>query len=89
MNKTPSPTVAAATAVIRIHLADGSVESFAPPDEATADQIWQSLEPNHLFAQQRIVIGGAHSKTVFVCSEILRIDFLQPNCGCWEFPLVP
>jgi hypothetical protein len=72
--------------VVHIHLADCSIESFAPPDEANAKEIWRNLEPRRLFAQQRVVIGSIHSKSVFVCSEILRIDFIQQNCGCWEFP---
>jgi hypothetical protein len=81
----PSATPSAAT-VIRIHLADGSKQSFVPADEVKAREIWRSLEPRRLFAQQRVVIGSIHSKSVFVCSEILRIDFLQQNCGCWDFP---
>jgi hypothetical protein len=84
MNTSSSTTSTATT--VRIHLADGSVESFAQHDKAKARRIWESLEPNRIFAQQRIVIGGTHSKSVFVCSEILRIDFDQQNCGCWEFP---
>jgi hypothetical protein len=39
-----------------------------------------------LFAQQRLVIAGTHSKSVFVCSEITRIDFIQESHTCWEFP---
>src|SRR5262249_8071651 len=39
-----------------------------------------------LFASSRLVIAGTHSKSVFVCSEIVRIDFVQQTFGCWEFP---
>lgn len=72
--------------VIRVHLADGSVESFEQAEEAQAGKIWQSLDAVRLFAQQRLVIAGTHSKSVFVCSEIVRIDFIQDCFGCWEFP---
>jgi hypothetical protein len=72
--------------LVRVHLTDGSVHSFTQPDEAAARKIWESLDPARLFAQQRIVIAGIYSKSVFVCSEIVRIDFLQLDCACWEFP---
>ncbi len=52
-----------------------------------AQKIWHNVDPARLFAQQRIVIAGAHSKSVFVCCEIVRIDFIQPAFGCWEFPV--
>jgi len=72
--------------LVRVHLTDGSVESFAQTDEATAKWTWNSLDPLRLFGQQRIVIAGTHSKSVFVCSEIVRIDFVQNFCPCWQFP---
>jgi len=72
--------------LLRVHLVDGSVHAFTQADEATARKIWQSLDPVRLFAQQRVVIAGTYSKSVFVCAEIVRIDFLLPSCACWEFP---
>ena len=55
-------------------------------DEATARKIWQAIDPVRLFAQQRVVIAGTYAKSVFVGSEIVRIDFVQQFCPCWEFP---
>jgi len=72
--------------LIRVHLTDGSTESFIEPDAAKAQKIWQAVDPARLFAQQRIVIAGAHSKSVFVCCEIVRIDFVQQGQSCWAFP---
>jgi hypothetical protein len=72
--------------LVRIHLSNGSVESFVQPDEVTARKIWQAIDPVRLFAQQRVVIAGTHSKSVFAGSEIVRIDFVQQFCPCWEFP---
>lgn len=71
---------------IHLYLADGSVESFAQPDEARAKALWDSLDPLRLFTQQRVVIAGIASKSVFVGSEIVRIDFVQQFCPCWQFP---
>ncbi len=71
---------------IRIHLMGGSVESFTQSDPAKVQRMWQSVDPVRLFAQQRLVIAGTHSKSVFVCSEIIRIDFMQKDCACWTFP---
>jgi hypothetical protein len=72
--------------VVRVHLTDGSIESFAQPDEDAARSTWNSLDPLRVFGQQRIVIAGTHSKSVFVCAEIVRIDFVQHFCPCWQFP---
>src|SRR5436190_200589 len=72
--------------LIRVHLAGGAVESFAQNDPAKIRILWQSVDPVRLFGQQRLVIAGTYSKAVFVCSEINRIDFVQDDCACWEFP---
>jgi hypothetical protein len=72
--------------LIRVHLTDGSVESFAPRDEAQAQAIWERIEPSHLFAQPRVVLAGEHYKSVFVSSHILRVDFIQESFECWQFP---
>jgi hypothetical protein len=72
--------------VIRVHLTDGSVASFAQTDEAEAQKLWDKIEPSHLFAQSRLVVAGEHSKSVFVTAHILRVDFIQETYECWEFP---
>jgi len=74
------------TFAIRIHLTDGSVESFAPPDEAEAKRLWDRIEPSRLFAQLRIVLAGKHFKSVFATEQILRVDFIQDTYECWQFP---
>ncbi len=71
---------------LRIHLSDGSVETFMQPDQEKARQIWLSTEPARFFTLPRVVLAGTYSKAVFVCSEIVRLDFLDPNCACWKFP---
>jgi len=71
---------------IRIHLTDGSMESFAPTDEAEAQKLWDKIEPSRLFAQTRLVLAGEHSKSVFVTAQILRVDFIQDTYECWQFP---
>ena len=71
---------------IRFHLTDGSVHSFVQTDDAVARKIWESVDPARLFAPPRIVIGGDHSKAVFVSAETIRVDFLQDSFQCWEFP---
>jgi hypothetical protein len=86
MKKATAPEPASPAMVIRVYLTDGSVESFAQPDEARAKALWDSLDPLRLFDQQRVVIAGVASKSVFVGSEIVRIDFVQRFCPCWQFP---
>ena len=71
---------------LRVYLSDGSVESFFQTDKAKAQQMWSSVEPPRLFAQPRLVIAGTYSNSVFVCSEIVRLDLFEPTCPCWQFP---
>jgi hypothetical protein len=71
---------------IRFHLTDGSVHSFTQADAAINEKLWDSIEPSRLFAHQRIVIGSEHSKSVFVSSEIIRVDFHHHSFQCWKFP---
>ncbi len=72
--------------LIRVHLTDGSTESFEQTDESAARKIWENVDPVRLFAQQRIVLAGTYSKSVYVTCEIVRIDFIQESFTCWEFP---
>ncbi len=81
-----SATKPKSSLTIRFHLTDGSVHSFAQPDDALARKLWDAVEPTRLFARPRIVIGSEHSKTVFVSAEVIRVDFLHHSFQCWEFP---
>lgn len=82
-----SPTSAQKTAlVIRVHLTDGSVDSFAQMDEVEAEKLWDKIEPSRLFSQPRLVLAGEHSKSVFVTAQIVRVDFVQAGNECWDFP---
>ena len=82
---TPSHYTSSAM-IIRIYLTDGSVETFVQESEEKARELWERIDPVRLFAQQRVVIAGVASKSVFVGSEIVRIDFVQRFCPCWQFP---
>ena len=86
-HKMNTPVVAAPSILsLRVHLSDGSVESFFQADEVKSQQMWASVEPAHLFAQPRLVIAGTYSNSAFVCSEIVRLDLFEPTCPCWQFP---
>ena len=85
MNLTTSSLPKPSAIQIRVHLVDGVVESFAQFDHAKAEAIWRNVDLARLFTQQRIVIAGTFSKSVFVCSEVVRIDFVQQKFGCWQF----
>lgn len=85
--KTNSPPKSRKPAfAIRVHLTDGSVESFAPPNEAEAQKLWDRIEPSRLFDQTRLVLAGKHFKSVFATAQILRVDFIQDTYECWRFP---
>src|SRR4051812_11398458 len=86
MNTNPKAETNTPSFLIRVHLTDGSVESFAPADEAQARKIWEEVEPTRLFARGRLVLAGEHSKSIFVSAHILRVDFIQESYACWQFP---
>lgn len=71
---------------IRIHFADGSKETFVQPDAEISESILQQIIPSHLFAQTRIVVADDYSKSVFVCSQINRIDFVNDGDGFANIP---
>src|ERR1700677_3155387 len=71
---------------IRIHLTDGSTETFVQPEVEMAENILRQIAPSRLFAQSRIVIADDYSKSVFVCSEINRIDFVSDGDGFSNLP---
>jgi hypothetical protein len=72
--------------VVRVHLTDGSTDSYKVVDEVEARRIWDAVEPARLFAQPRLILAGEHFKSVFVTSQILRVDFLNEIYDCWAFP---
>jgi hypothetical protein len=72
---------------IRIHLTDGSTETFVQPEVELAENILRQIAPSHLFAQNRIVVADDYSKSVFVCSEINRIDFVSDGDGFSNLPV--
>ena len=85
MKKNPSAKPQNPGLVIRIHLTDGSVESFVVKDEAEAQKIWDSVEPARLFAPGRLVLAGERFKSVFVTAQIVRVDFVHGLFACWKF----
>src|SRR5262245_7501674 len=86
MTTNPQTNLSKSPLTIRLHLTDGSVHSFTQHDTTINEKLWDSIEPSRLFAQQRIVIGGEHSKSVFVSAEIIRVDFHHDLFQCWKFP---
>jgi hypothetical protein len=79
-------TLSTPALTVRLRLTDGSVHLFRQENPTINAQLCESIEPLRLFAHQRIVIGSEHSKSVFVSSEIIRVDFLHESFDCWEFP---
>ena len=71
---------------IRIQFVDGSEETFIQPDAERAENVLRSINPVHLFYQSRIVVADDYSKSVFVCSQINRIDFIFQGHGFSHIP---
>jgi len=71
---------------IRFQFVDGSVANFIQPEPEVAENIWRGINVAHLFARPRIVIADDYSKSVFVCSQINRIDFVFNGSDFSQIP---
>jgi hypothetical protein len=71
---------------IRFQFVDGSEETFIQNDAERAEALLRAINPAHLFYQSRIVVADDYSKSVFVCSEINRIDFVFQGHGYSHIP---
>jgi hypothetical protein len=71
---------------IRFEFMGGSQESFIQSDPERAENLIKSLNPAHLFYQSRIVVADDYSKSVFVSSQINRIDLLFQGHGLSHIP---
>jgi hypothetical protein len=71
---------------IRFQFVDGSEETFIQNDAERAENLLRVINPAHLFYQSRIVVADDYSKSVFVCSQINRIDFVSQGHGFSYIP---
>jgi hypothetical protein len=71
---------------VRFHFVDGSQETFVQNDTEIAEEIRHRINLCSLFSQSRIVVADDYSKSVFVCSEINRIDFVSDCAGFCKIP---
>ncbi|HUD48059.1 MAG TPA: hypothetical protein VMR33_14600 [Candidatus Baltobacteraceae bacterium] len=71
---------------IRFHFVDGSKETFIQTDVKAAEEIRHQINLSSLFHQSRIIVADDYSKSVFVCSEINRIDFVYDCSGFSRIP---
>ena len=72
---------------IRFQFVDGSSERFIQPDAEAAEIIRQRASSSNPFNQSRIVVADDYSKSVFVGSQINRIDFVFDGSGLSRIPL--
>jgi hypothetical protein len=82
----PKATNTRAALEIRFHFVDGSTETFTQTDAEAANAIRHQINLSSLFHQSRIVVADDYSKSVFVCSEINRIDFVSDCSGFSRIP---
>ena len=71
---------------IRFHFVDGSMETFIQPNAEVAEGIRNQINLGSLFHQSRIVVADDYSKSVFVGSQINRIDLIFDGSGLSRIP---
>ena len=55
-------------------------------DPKLAENIWRRINVSHLFTRPRIVVADDYSKSVFLSSQINRIDFLFEGSDFSQIP---
>ena len=71
---------------IRFQFVDGSVTNFLQPDPEIAEDLWSRIKVAYLFTRPRIVVADEYSKSVFVTSQINRIDFVFEGSDFSKIP---
>jgi hypothetical protein len=71
---------------IRFHFVDGSIQIYRQGNAEVAQSILRRIDPSVLFSQPRIVVADAYSKSVFVCSQINRVDLVFDDPGFSGIP---
>src|SRR6266705_3358155 len=71
---------------IRFQFVDGSVANFFQSDPEIAENIWSRINVAHLFTRPRIVVADDFSKSVFLASQINRIDFVFEGSDFSKIP---
>ncbi len=71
---------------IRFQFVDGSVANFFQSDPEIAQGIWSRIKVAYLFTRPRIVVADDYSKSVFLCSQINRIDFVFDGSDFSQIP---
>src|SRR5271168_2840630 len=71
---------------IRFQFVDGSQETYVQPDPGTAATILNAISPPLLFSHYRIVVADDYSKSVLVCSQLNRVDFVFDGDGFSHLP---
>jgi len=84
--KPPSQNNEAPPLEIRFQFVDGSVANFFQPDQELAENIWSRINVAHLFTRPRIVVADDYSKSVFLSSQINRIDFVFEGSDFSQIP---
>ena len=72
---------------IRFQFVDGSSQTFLQPNAEVAEVIRQRANSSSLFTQSRIVVADDYSKSVFVGSQINRIDLVFNGPGFSRIPV--
>jgi hypothetical protein len=71
---------------IRFQFVEGSGEAYVQSDPGIAAKILNGISPPLLFSHYRIVVADDYSKSVFVCSQINRVDFVFEGDGFSRIP---
>jgi hypothetical protein len=71
---------------IRFHFVDGSKATFVQRESEHAEALERQICGSNVFRHGRIVIADDYSKSVFVCSQINRVDLIFRSAKVASMP---
>jgi len=75
----------AALLEIRLGLADGSNLVYRQDDSVLAEKTLRRIEPERLFVQPTVVIGGDHHVSVFPSAQVVHVELRSELLPEWSF----
>lgn len=85
MSTSTGKAVGGGSLEVRVHLVSGSTSRFWQTDPAGVEKTLSRIQPVNFYTQQRIIIGGEHSASVFMPGHVLRVDFIRKPYIAWPF----
>jgi hypothetical protein len=73
-------------AELHVHSVDGHVSRFNVEGAAAVQELLERVQPGRVFSLPHLVVGGAHSLSIFPSASVVRVDLVMHQFPEWAFP---